>query len=156
MNIIKAQLWCYMNLSPNISSGLPLLRRDSSNFLAWQVKALQYLTPTHSWDFLLRLPQGFPGGVSGKEFTCQCRRCEFSPWAEKLPWRRKWEPPSEFLHGKSHGQEPSGLQSMGLQRVRRNWAHTHIQREREREITQMPTNWLMDKENLVMSIQNNI
>ena len=32
----------------------------------------------------------FPGGVSGKEPTCQCRehnRHEFDPWVGKIPWR---------------------------------------------------------------------
>ena len=35
---------------------------------------------------------GFPGGVSGKEPACQCRRykrCRFNPWTGKIPWRRK-------------------------------------------------------------------
>ena len=36
--------------------------------------------------------KGFPGGASGKESTCQCRRCRFSPWIRKIPWRRKWQP----------------------------------------------------------------
>ena len=34
---------------------------------------------------------GFPGGSSGKEPTCQCRNCrrrEFDPWLGKIPWRR--------------------------------------------------------------------
>ena len=31
----------------------------------------------------------FPGGSSGKELTCQCRRCRFDPWVRKYPWRRK-------------------------------------------------------------------
>ena len=36
---------------------------------------------------------GFPGGASGKEPTCQCRRHKrhgFDPWVEKIPWSRKW------------------------------------------------------------------
>ena len=33
-----------------------------------------------------------------------CRRCEFEPWAGKIPWRRKWQPTPVFLPGKSHGQ----------------------------------------------------
>ena len=32
--------------------------------------------------------------------------------------RRKWQPSPVFLPGKSHGQKPGGLQSMGSQRVR--------------------------------------
>ena len=34
---------------------------------------------------------GFPGGTSGKELTCQCRRhkrSRFNPWVGKNPWRR--------------------------------------------------------------------
>ena len=30
-----------------------------------------------------------PGGFSGKESTCQCRRRGFDPWVRKIPWRRK-------------------------------------------------------------------
>ena len=30
----------------------------------------------------------FPGGSSGKEPTCQCRRHWFDPWVRKVPWRR--------------------------------------------------------------------
>ena len=33
---------------------------------------------------------GFPGGASGKEPTCQCRRSKVDPWVRKTPWRRKW------------------------------------------------------------------
>ena len=34
---------------------------------------------------------GFPGGTSGKEPTCQCRRhkrCRFHSWVRKIAWRR--------------------------------------------------------------------
>ena len=40
-------------------------------------------------------PGGFPGGASGKEHPCQCRRskrCRFYPWVGKIPWRRAWQP----------------------------------------------------------------
>ena len=50
---------------------------------------------------------GFPGGTSGKESACQCRRCQrfrFDPWIRKIPWSRKWQPTSVFLPGKSHAQ----------------------------------------------------
>ena len=33
-----------------------------------------------------------------------CRRHKFHPWAEKMPWRKKWQPTLVFLPGKSHGQ----------------------------------------------------
>ena len=34
---------------------------------------------------------GFPGGASGKEPACQCRRLNryrFNPWVGMIPWRR--------------------------------------------------------------------
>ena len=72
--------------------------------------------------------QGFPGGSVVKQSARQCRRCRrpgFDPWAGKIPWRRKWPPTPVFSPGESHGQEPGGLQSMGSQRVRHNWATKH-------------------------------
>ena len=50
---------------------------------------------------------GFPGGASGKEPTCQGRRCKrrgFSPWVGKMPWRRAWQITPVFLPGDSHRQ----------------------------------------------------
>ena len=50
---------------------------------------------------------GFPGGTSGKEPVCQYRRhkrCSFSPWVGKIPWRRAWQPTPGFLPGEPHGQ----------------------------------------------------
>ena len=43
--------------------------------------------------------EGFPGGASGKEPTCQCRRLKrhgFNPCVWKIPWR-KWKPTPVFL-----------------------------------------------------------
>ena len=42
----------------------------------------------------------FPGGATGKEPACQCRRGErlrFHPWVGKIPWRGAWPPPAVFL-----------------------------------------------------------
>ena len=50
---------------------------------------------------------GFPGGASGKDPACQCRRykrCRSNPQVEKSPWRRAWQPTPIFLPGKSHRQ----------------------------------------------------
>ena len=47
---------------------------------------------------------GFPGGASGKEPICQCRRCGFDPCIGKIPWRRAWQATPVFLPGESHGQ----------------------------------------------------
>ena len=45
-----------------------------------------------------------PRLCTGKESTCQRRRCRLHPWVGKIPWRRKWQPTPVFLPGKSHGQ----------------------------------------------------
>ena len=47
------------------------------------------------------------GGSSGKEPARQCSRhegCGFHSWVGKMSRRRKWQPPSVFLPGESHGQ----------------------------------------------------
>ena len=56
---------------------------------------------------MLSLSLGFPGGTSGKELACQCRRPKrlgFNPWVRKIPQRRAWQPTAVFLLGESHGQ----------------------------------------------------
>ena len=48
-----------------------------------------------------------PGGASGKEPACQCKRDKrwgFDPRVGKIPWRRAWQPTPVFLPGESHGQ----------------------------------------------------
>ena len=50
--------------------------------------------------------QSFPGGASGKEPACQCRRhkrLRFKFWVWKIPWRRAWQPTPVSLPGESHG-----------------------------------------------------
>ena len=62
-------------------------------------------------------------GLSGKESTCQCRRCRrcrFNLWVEKISWRRKWEPTPVFLPGES--EKPGGQQTTVSQRVWHFWA----------------------------------
>ena len=46
---------------------------------------------------------GFPRWFSGKESTCQCKRCRFNLWVRKIPWKRKWQCTPVFLSGKFHG-----------------------------------------------------
>ena len=69
---------------------------------------------------------GFPGGVSGKEPTCHCRRhkqCRCSPWVGKVPWRRAQQPTPVFLPGESLGQRNlAGYTSIGSCRVRHDWS----------------------------------
>ena len=59
---------------------------------------------------------GFPGGASGKESACQCRRrkrCRFNPWVGKIAWRREWQPTPVFLPPESQG--PNSLASYSPQ-----------------------------------------
>ena len=76
---------------------------------------------------------GFPGGTTGKESACQCRRCKrfrFDPWVGKMPWNRKWQTHSRILAWSiPWAERPGRAQSMGSQRVRHDWARvcTHTQ-----------------------------
>ena len=72
--------------------------------------------------------KGIPWWHSGKNSACQCKRLRrhgFNPWVRKTPLRRKWQPASLFLSGKSHGQRSLVGYSPWSHRVRHDWAHTH-------------------------------
>ena len=72
----------------------------------------------------------FPGGSSGKESTCQCRRWRrsgFSPWVGKIPWRRKWQPTPVFLPGEAYGQRRLAGYSPWGHKESVTTEHTHIQ-----------------------------
>ena len=64
---------------------------------------------------------GFPGGASGKESACQCRRqknLKFDPWVGKIPWRREHGYPFKYSCLENPWTaEPGGLQSVALQKV---------------------------------------
>ena len=74
----------------------------------------------------MQVSRGFPGGASGKEATCQCRRHKrrgFNPWVRKIPWRREWQPIPVFLPGESHvprslaGYSPWGNRELDMTEV---------------------------------------
>ena len=51
-------------------------------------------------------------------------RLRFDPWVRKSPWRRAWQPTPVFLAWRiSWTEEPGGLQSIGLQRVRHDYSY---------------------------------
>ena len=74
------------------------------------------------WE-MVRVRVGFPGGISGKEPACQCRRCGFDPWVGKISWRRAWQPTPIFLPGESHGQRSLAGYSPRVCRIRQNWSN---------------------------------
>ena len=50
------------------------------------------------------LHKGSPGGASGKEHMCQCKRHKrrrFDHWVEKTLWRKAWQPTPVFLSAQS-------------------------------------------------------
>ena len=55
----------------------------------------------------IKLDLQVPQGLKKKKSVCQCRRSTrlgFNLWAEKIPWRWKWQPTPVFLPGASHGR----------------------------------------------------
>ena len=95
-----------------------LIQKDNMNHFAVHLKLTQHcklpiLQGLPWWSYSVLPLQG--AGVwslvrevrafrwlSGKESACQCRGHVFNPWVRKNPWRRKWQPTSVFLPGKSH------------------------------------------------------
>ena len=115
---------------PGSSEGC-LLRRQLGMTLHTWVGALALLglgpgphcTHPESLPLLDQYPffLGFPGGASGKEPACQCRRHKthrLDPWIGKIPWRKAQQPTPGFLPGKSHGQRsPVSYSSQGCKEV---------------------------------------
>ena len=88
---------------------LTVEKPNKYNFVRWSwltSRVIRYINGIHLWCDIMRVA-GFPGGTSGKEPSCQCRRhvrYGFNPWVRKIPWRRAWQPTPVFLPGQSHGQ----------------------------------------------------
>jgi len=79
-----------------------------------------------SWTRLKRLSSSsrericFPGGASGKEPTCQCRRCNrgrFNPWIEKIPEKEVASHSSSLAWRIPWTEEPGWVQPMRPHRV---------------------------------------
>ena len=68
----------------------------------WVSKSRTQLSNEHTRCFTLF--SGLPWWLSGKEFSCQCRRHRLDLWVRKIPWWRKRQLTPAFLSGKSHGQ----------------------------------------------------
>ena len=102
-----------------------------SSILAWGIPWMgehggAWWATVHDWATSLTHSKGFPGGTSGKELGCQCRRHEMQvgslAWVDPLEkertthssilaWRIPWT------------EEPGGLQSIVLHRVRYDWSN---------------------------------
>ena len=100
------------------NSGLIIFLKKKGFYLSWTITHIKYFQCV--WDFLCTLLSfllSFPGGASGKEPACQCRRHETSvsslggedPLEEGMATHFSilaWRIPRT--------EEPGGLQSMGL------------------------------------------
>ena len=69
-----------------------------------------------------------PRWQSGKESTCQFRRCKrsgFDLWVGKIPWSRKWQPTTVFCL--KHSMDRRAWQALpwGWKESNAHWAHTH-------------------------------
>ena len=100
------------------------LRQKASNLLQGmkQPGDGQYLHPDD-------LAQGLPRWRSDKEPSCSCRRCKrhgFHPWVGKIPLEKGMTTPSSILAWRiPWTEEPGGLRSLGLRRVRHNLVTKH-------------------------------
>ena len=66
------------------------------------VRVINYIIASYLQNSL-----GFPGGASGKESSCQCRRHKrhgFNPCVGKISWSRRGQPTPILLPGKFHGK----------------------------------------------------
>ena len=134
--------------SSNMTFTLLLLRRNDyihslcvfESGLVWdysQSYAMHFLILGHEKQcgFCIDFLGCFPGGASGKESGCQCRKCkkpEFHPWVGKIPSNRKWQSTPVFLPGNSHGQRslagcsPWGPKESDLTERLSTHTHTNI------------------------------
>ena len=92
-----------------------------AEYIRWPRLAAVNTNKMHIAEILVMLTRNMwivPGGTSGKEPACQCRKHKsyrFDPWVRKMPWRRAWEPTPVFLPGESHGQKSlAGYSPQGL------------------------------------------
>ena len=101
-NVLKVILGKFWNVVGVGGDGRGRMAKLSLTWLSWEAAlSLPYHLGNH------QAYRGLPLCLSGKEPTCQCRRCGFDPWVGKIPWRRKWQPTPVLLL-----EEPGGLQSM--------------------------------------------
>ena len=96
----------------------------------WQIFIEHLLCVKNLWfNWKYSSILSFPGGSVIKESACQCRRRRrhgFDPWVRKISWRRKWQPTSVFLPGKSHGQRSLACCSPRVAKSQ-TWMSMHTQ-----------------------------
>ena len=106
-------------------SSLPLILNFSHHgqYLSWpKVVCLEWSRPASSRFDLLCLHQGFPGGSDGKE-SAWIQETRFRSLGGEVPLEKGMANHSSILAWIIPCTEkPGGLQSIGSQRIRHNWA----------------------------------
>ena len=131
------------------SKGIVLCSLPHSGFPSMCWKALPF-PPSEKKQMALFSPKqvqaGLPRRCSGKESTCQYRRCRrhgFDLWVRKIPSRRQWPPTPVFLPGKSHGQRSLvGYSPRGCKESDTT-EHTGREKSRLQREQQEPPVWLV-------------
>ena len=97
-----------LTLCNSVDHSLP----DSSDHGIFQARILEWVA----------MPSSRGSGLVVKNLPANAG----DPWVGKIPWSRKWQTTPVFLPGKSLGQRSLlGYRSMGLQRIRHDWACIH-------------------------------
>ena len=111
--------------APEIGRGKALYSTQAKFLHLWQHYLLYSLKEPSYVDF--------PGGSSGKEPTCQSKRCKrlrFNPWVRKIFYRRTLQPtpvyfPRESWWATAHRVEKSWTQLKQLSTCTHAHTHTH-------------------------------
>ena len=117
--------WSLLKLMPTE------LVTPSNNVILWHPSSPPALNLSqYQGLFILLGAIGLPSWLRGEESACQRRTPKFDPWVREIPLEKAMAAHSSFLVWEiPWTEEPGGLQSMKLQRVRHDWAtertHTH-------------------------------
>ena len=86
---LRRQEAAWMHLS---AFGVSL--EEAPLFKGLNIAPVKFVCATQKYLHKGAKSSGFPGGISGREPTCQCRRhkrLDFGPWVGNSPWRRAWQ-----------------------------------------------------------------
>ena len=142
--------WLFMVMQPTpvFLPGESPGQRSLAGYSPWGRKESDTTERVHFHFHFQTMKRGFPGGASGKESACQCKRhkrCGFNPWVRKIPWRKKWQPTPVFLPGESHGQRSLAGYSPQCCRVRHDWGYLEQHKESKTQDKRwaVPSNFLI-------------
>ena len=126
-------LYSYLSQSQTNTLGVENQNREEASFGPWEGRLIprsSQMWSAKELDLSSSLMSPLPslgasqvGLVVNNQRTClpvpipETKRCRFSPWVGKIPWRRKWQLtliflPGEF-HGHRHQSKRSGTTSKG-------------------------------------------